>query len=403
MSGDLAKTNLFKTIKVGSVELKHRVVYSPTTRMRNTSDHVPTDIMLEYYSQRAKNNGGLIVTEGSITSEKFGNFPNFPSFITDSQVNAWKLIIDEIHKQGSFVSVQLANIGRIAVPQLVKMTGGTLYGPCDDSYADEAAEKAAKELGLEMKALTLDDIEEAKNSMLESAKKAIEVSGADFVEIHSGSGSFYCQFLEPEINHRDDKYGGSIENRSRLLLETVDLLIANGIPASKIGIRLTPYTESQGMLGLKSSVHPIASVSYILSELENRAKQDNRLAYFSFVEPRADESIEADSVWDIDTKWVDQIWKGVIMRSSGYTSDIPEYKHLKEAAEKSDRTIFAIARHFTSNPDLPNKLLNGYPLTKYDRDTFYTNDSKGYLNFTAYGEELKNSDLEESRVGTPLA
>ncbi|GMF01151.1 unnamed protein product [[Candida] boidinii] len=91
------------------------------------------------------------------------------------------------------------------------------------------------------------------------------------------------------------------------------------------------------------------------------------------------------------------------MRSSGYTSDIPEYKHLKEAAEKSDRTIFAIARHFTSNPDLPNKLLNGYPLTKYDRDTFYTNDSKGYLNFTAYGEELKNSDLEESRVGTPLA
>ncbi|OWB77797.1 oxidoreductase activity protein [[Candida] boidinii] len=403
MTSDLAKTNLFKPIKVGAIELKHRVVYAPTTRMRNTSEHIPTDMMLEYYGERAKNNGGLIVTESSITSEKFGNFPNLPSFITDSQVNAWKLIIDEIHKQGSFVSVQLTDLGRIANPQLVKMTRGTLYGPCDDSYADEAAEKAAKELGLEMQALTLDDIEEVKNSMLESAKKAIEVSGADFVEIHAGNGCFYCQFLEPETNHRDDKYGGSIENRSRLLLETVDLFIANGIPASKIGIRLTPYTESQGMLGLKSFVHPIASGSYVLNELENRAKQGNRLAYLSFIEPRADGGLDSESIWNLDTKWVDEIWKGIIMRASGYTSDTPEYKHLKEVVEKSDRTIIASSRHFTSNPDLPNRLLNGYPLAKYDRDTFYTNDSKGYLNFTAYGEDLKNLDLEEPRVGTPLA
>ncbi|OWB51572.1 oxidoreductase activity protein [[Candida] boidinii] len=378
MTSDLAKTNLFKAIKVGSVELKHRVVYSPTTRTR--------------------------ITESSITSEKFGNFPNLPSFITDSQVNAWKLIIDEIHKQGSFVSVQLVNLGRIANPQLVKMAGGTLYGPSEDSYPDEAAEKAAKELGVEMQALTIDDIEEVKKSVLESAKKAIEVSGADFVEIHSGNGCFYCQFLEPETNHREDKYGGSIENRSRLLLETVDLLIDNGIPASKIGIRITPYTEFQGMSGLKSAVHPITSGSYILNELENRAKRGNRLAYPSFIEPRADANFECDSVWDINTKWIDEIWKGVIMRSGAYTADTPHYTHLKKVAEQSDRTIFAIARHFTSNPDLPNRLSNGYPLTKYDRDTFYTNDSKGYLNFTAYGEEdLKNLDLEEPRVGTPLA
>ncbi|OWB67839.1 oxidoreductase activity protein [[Candida] boidinii] len=253
MTSDLAKTNLFKTIKVGSAEIKHRVVYSPTTRTRSTSDHVPTDLMLEYYSQRSKNSGGLIVTETSITSEKFGNFPNLPSFITDSQVNAWKLIIDEIHKQGSFVSVQLANLGRLANPQLVKMAGGTLYGLSEDYYPDEAAEKAAKEL----------------------------VAGADFVEIHSGNGCFYYQFLEPETNHREDKYGGSIENRARLLLETVDLLIDNGIPASKIGIRITPYTEFQGMSGLKSVVHPISSGSYILNELENRAKKGNRLAYIS--------------------------------------------------------------------------------------------------------------------------
>ncbi|OWB67840.1 catalytic activity protein [[Candida] boidinii] len=92
------------------------------------------------------------------------------------------------------------------------------------------------------------------------------------------------------------------------------------------------------------------------------------------------------------------------MRSGVYTADTPHYTQLKKVAEQSDRTIFAIARHFTSNPDLPNRLLNGYPLTKYDRDTFYTNDSEGYIDFTAYGEEdLKNLSIEEPRVGTPLA
>ncbi|GME68612.1 unnamed protein product [[Candida] boidinii] len=403
MSSSIAESNLFKPIKIGNVELKNRLVLSPTTRLRSNAEMIPTDIAKQFYSDRSKNNGGLLITEATIFDRQYGFYPNGPGLFNDRQFKAWKQIIDEVHKNGSFFSVQLFLFGRGAIIPAVKAAGfDTIYGPSAIPMSEEA-DKEAKEAGITLKALSIEQIEDLKKSFVKSAKYAID-AGADFVEIHAANGYLINQFLEPELNQRTDKYGGSIENRARIVLDLIDSAIESGIPASKIAVRISPYSTFQNTKGADSEVHPIAFYGYLLSEFERLRKNGKPLAYVAFIEPTM--SGNTENIEDVyNTSWVNEIWKGPLIRGGSYFSNTPDHSSLINTVNSDNRTLISSARYYTSNPDLPNRLLNGYPLTKYDRASFYRNDNHGYNTWQAHGsrDPIREDEEFAKIVGTPLA
>ena len=287
---------------------------------------------------------------------------------------------------------------------VLKVAGiDTISGPSAIPMSEEA-DKEAKEAGITLKALTIEDIEELKKSFVKSAKYAID-AGADFVEIHAANGFLISQFLEPESNQRTDKYGGSVENRTRIVLEIIESLVSNGIPYSKIAIRFSPYSVYQNLKAWDSAVNPIVTYGYLLSEFEKMRKEGNSLAYVSFIEPTVladDDTTNANH----NTSWVSEIWTGPLIRGGAYLTNTPDYSVLINTVNSNDRTLIGASRYFTSNPDLVNRLRNSYKLTKYDRPSFYGNDNHGYNTWQVYGEELKGLKLDDAvdkKVGTPLA
>jgi len=402
MPHPLADTNLFKPIKVGNVTLKNRLAFAPTTRNRNTTEWVATDSMEKYYTQRAENNGGLLIVEATSPSPAFGFYPNTPMIDTPQQVAAWKKIVDSVHSKGSYISLQLWHLGRAAAPGLLKQHGVDFVGP-SAVYIDDASKKAAEAAGNPLRAMTVDEIHATVKSWAAAAKKAVDEAGFDFVEIHSAHMYLLDQFIQAVSNHRTDEYGGSIENRSRFALEVVDALI-DAIGAERVAIRLSPYVQFQGGEGINAKINPTVTWGYILSELERRAKEGKRIAYISFVEPRFKDFGSQSNPSNIGIQWVTQIWKGVLVITGALLQD-PEYKRVQELVGANDRTLIGSSRYYTSNPDLANRLKNGYPLTPYDRSTFYISMSnKGYITWGKYGEKNLAEDSEVAKtVPKPLA
>lgn len=397
----LSDSNLFKSIKVGNVTLQNRLVHVPTTRLRATEDHVPTDSNLEYHDQRSKNNGGLIIYEATGANENFGFYPNQPMIENERQVKSFKKIVDKIHENGSYASLQIVHVGRAFNPQLAKKLNLPFVGP-SSIYINEENENESKKENIQLKELTKDEIKIIIKEFINSTKKAINEAGFDFVEIHGAHMFLIDQFLQTVSNQRTDEYGGSIENRARFLFEIIDGCI-EAVGADHLGVRLSPYTEFSGGLGIKSEINPIVLWGYILSELQKRANSGNELAYISLVEPR----LQGDD-WEIDEKtskinfeWPRYIWKGIIIRAGAFL-DEKVIDKLEESINSDNKLLIGVSRPFTSNPDLVNRLKNGYPLTKYDRSKFYNiMQNDGYITFGSYGEEDDHS--KDDVVPKPLA
>lgn len=385
----LKDTKLFKPIKVGAVTLKNRIAYPPTTRIRNTAEFVPTDSVLEYYRERAVDNGGLLIFEATFPDYNFGLYHHTPMIKTEQQVGAFKKIVDAVHQENTSIALQLWNLGRTADPQLLKKQGLDFVAP-SAIYDSEEKEKQAKEVGNELRELTVPEIKAMVKEYGAAAKRAVEEAGFDFIEIHAAHMYLPDQFLQEVSNTRTDEYGGSIENRARFILEIIDECI-KVVGAEHVGIRLSPYAEVQGGLGIKSKINPVVTWGYLFSEFESRAKKGDRLAYVSIVEPRVNGIEIKPENAEINLKWPELIWKGIFLRSGGFLHE-PYISNIEESIENSDNTIFGFGRFFTSNPDLPNRLKNGYELTPYERDGFYIPQSnKKYLGFPRYGEERDTS------------
>ena len=388
---DLAESNLFKPLQVGSVELKNRLVLAPTTRIRNTKEHVVTDSVAEFYAERAENNGGLLIFEATTPAPSLG-FYNYAPFIqTEQQVNAFKKVTEAVHKKGSSIAIQLWGLGRTADPKAMKEAGLPLKAP-SAIYYNEATEKAAKEAGNELQELTIPEIKAYVKEFAEGAKRSVE-AGFDIVEIHGAHQYLVDQFLQSVSNKRTDEYGGSIENRARFLFEVVDAMI-EAVGAEKVAIRLSPYAEVQGGLGYRSELNPIVTWGYVLSELERRAKEGKRIAYISVVEPRVNGVDDNPDAANIDFTWPDLIWKGPIIRAGAYLHS-GNIEHVKDTVNRNDRTLIAVGRYFTSNPDLAHRLKNGLELTPYERAKFYIPCSNvGYLGYGKAGEDYDHSKDE---------
>ena len=397
----LKETDLFKPIKVGQHTLTNKVTFAPTTRNRALNDHTPSDLELEYYDKRSKFPGSLLITEATFVSEQGGLYANVPGIWNDKHVNAWKRITDKVHENGSFISCQFWFLGRVADPKLLKEHGLDLVSS-SALYPNDDFKKKAETAGNPVRALTEQEIHDLIYDSYTKAAKNAMAAGFDYIELHSAHGYLLDQFLQPATNERTDKYGGSVENRARFLLELIDQLITI-VGANKLAIRISPWAKFQGMKAEQDSTHPITTFSYVLHELQKRADNGNEFAYVSIVEPRVQGNVDVDkSEQKGDNTFVEQIWKGIILKSGNYTYDAPHFDTLLNDIS-DNRTLVGFSRYYTSNPDLVKRLYEGWDLTPYDRDTFYTNNNWRYNTWTNYNEKDEvNKDAEIERLAQAI-
>ncbi|KAI8973681.1 hypothetical protein BDF20DRAFT_824360 [Mycotypha africana] len=361
-----ANTALFQPLKVGRYQLKHRVAMVPLTRFRADEHAVPTDIMVEYYKQRATD-GGLLLTEACFITQKAGSYPHAPGIYTKEQIAGWKKVTDAVHAKGGVIFLQLWHIGRAAMSVHI---GGDQ--PVSASAIAISGVNLLGEPQETPRALTVPEIKNIIQDYRQAALNAME-AGFDGVEIHSANGYLLDQFINTSSNKRTDEYGGSIENRCRLPLEVVDAVVG-AVGADRTAIRFSPWSGFQDM----EDETPYETWGYLARTLQEKHSD---LAFVDFVEPRAD--FQADSYNEKQPDSLNpfrQLWKGPFLSAGGYTYNT---NAAFDMAEKTGN-IIGFGRLFISNPDLVERLRNGWPMNKYDRSTFYTHDAKGYTDYPMY-------------------
>jgi N-ethylmaleimide reductase len=369
-----AAAPLFTPIAIGSFELKHRIVMAPLTRSRaRQPGDVPGELMREYYTQRASD-GGLIITEATTICTTGRGWFGAPGMFSDEQVAGWRTITDAVHAKGGRIFSQLWHTGRSSH---VSMTGGATPGSASvnaEYWTSEAHRVSTPSGWLHVsphRALEVYEIEHIVDDYRAATKRAME-AGFDGVELHGANGYLPDQFLQDGSNHRTDTYGGSIENRSRFLLD-VTAAMASVAGSERVGVRIGPGGTWNDM----SDSDPAALFGYVAAELNTMD-----LAYLHILEPRISGSeAMADDPGPIATQQLRRIYRGTIISTGGYEPASAEVAIVDGTAD-----LIAFGRYFVSNPDLPHRIAGNLPLAPYDRSTFYTFDARGYTDYPAAHE-----------------
>ena len=368
--------HLFSPLDVGPYRLQHRLVMAPLTRMRAArSSFAPRALNAEYYGQRATP-GGLIIAEASPVMVTGRGNPATPGIYSDEQVRGWRGVVDAVHAKDGLIFLQLWHVGRVShssfqpggvlpvAPSAVPITGKGMLAMTTDG------KMVAYETPRALKTGEVEDIVEAFRQAAANAMKA----GFDGVEIHGANGYLLEQFLQSHTNLRTDRYGGSIENRARLLLEITQAAV--GIwGAERVGVRLSPYGVANG----SGEVDPMPLYTYVIETLDSLG-----LAYLHFIEPRSSGAGRAEvNHQNVPSAimLLRPIWRGVLISAGGFTGETAE---AAIAAGHADAVAFG--RVFISNPDLPRRLRQGFPLTPYNRATFYGGEETGYTDYPVYDE-----------------
>ncbi|EDK36121.2 hypothetical protein PGUG_00219 [Meyerozyma guilliermondii ATCC 6260] len=304
----LGDTKVFEPIQVGKNTLSNRLFMCPTTRLKALEDGTPSNLALQLYDERSKFPGSLVTTEGTFTYDEGQVWERTPGIYTERHIEAWKKIVDKVHQNKSFISLQLFNSGRVADPTIADNKNHPFVAP-SAIYHDEETKKAAIAAGNPLREMTLDEIHDIINNKYPKAAHNALRAGFDYVEVHAANGYLPNQFIDVASNQRTDQYGGSIENRARFVLEIIDKLTAE-IGADKIGLRISPWLTFQGMSTKGAEIDPLTTYSYILHELEKRAQKGNRIAYVSIIEPRVDGNSTVKKENQVgDNSFVYDIWE----------------------------------------------------------------------------------------------
>lgn len=365
-------TKLFSTTRVGTLNLAHRVVLAPLTRLRTEAGDVPGDLMVEYYTQRATK-GGLLIAEATSVSPMGIAYALAPGIYTDAQVAGWKRVTDAVHAKGASIFLQVWHGGRQAHPG--NSDGAQPVAPSairgEEKSVIRDGDSIAEVDQVVPRALRLDEIPGVIEEFRRGAERA-KAAGFDGVELHGGNGYLPDQFLQDGTNHRDDAYGGPIENRARFMLEAVEALVSVW-GGNRVAVRISP----SGQFGTMSDSNPAATFGY-LAEALNRFG----LAYLHVIEPRIRgyEDIELN-VPAVASKSLRGLFKGPILAAGGFSRETAE-----EIIAAGDADLVAFGRLFISNPDLPERLRTGAPLNDYDRNTFYGGRGEGYIDYSFLDE-----------------
>lgn len=346
-------TALFQPIRLGAVELSNRVVMAPLTRSRATDDRIPSDLMRSYYCQRAS--AGLIISEATSVSPQGVGYPNTPGIWCSAQVEAWRQIVDAVHKKGGKIILQLWHVGRISDPEF-------LHGQIPVAPSAIAAPGKLFLPNFEPRpyvvprALHADEINTVVSDFADAAAKARE-AGFDGIDIHAANGYLIDQFLHQSSNQRQDEYGGSIENRSRFLLQVVDACV--GVWGNdRVGVHLSPHSNIHGMQDDNTN----ELFSYVATELGAR-----KIA-FLFIR-------QAKNQQDLSLR-IKALFNGRVIVNQDFSVEIATHTINNDLAD-----AIAFGKAYISNPDLVERFKLGSELNKWDRSTFYAQGPKGYIDY----------------------
>ncbi len=360
----MSNSKLFEPLVVGNAKLRHRMGMCPLTRYRATDEHVPTDLMVEYYSQRSSVPGTLLVTEGTFISPADGGYGNIPGIYTQEQIDGWRKITDAVHANGSFIFCQLWALGRAANPEVAEREG-IVISSSDATPGNPNSPVPHK--------LTVAEIRERVQNYAAAARNAIK-AGFDGVELHGANGYLIDQFIQDCCNKRDDEYGGTIEGRSRFAVEAVTA-VADAIGPEKTGIRFSPWSTFNNM----RMDDPVPQFSDVIRKLNPLG-----LAFIHLVEARVagNVDIEADETLDFAL----DIWDGKLLIAGGLTPE--SAKQLVDEQYPGRDVVAMFGRSFIATPDLPFRVQHGLELTKYERSGFYTKVAAGYTDYPFSAEFL---------------
>jgi N-ethylmaleimide reductase len=354
--------NLFAPFKLGNLELPNRVVMAPLTRQRAGEGNVPHELNATYYAQRAS--AGLIIAEASQVCPQGQGYPHTPGIHSPEQVAGWKLVTDAVHQHGGRIFLQLWHVGRISHPDF--QPGGALpMAPSAIKPSGEALTFEGMKPYVTPRALETEEIAAIVQQYRQGAENAL-AAGFDGVEIHAANGYLIDQFLRDRTNQRTDNYGGSLENRTRFLLEITEA-VTSVWGGNRVGVRFSP----SGTFNDMGDSDPAAIFGYATQALNSF-----NLAYLHIFE-----AVEADIRHGgkvLPTSYLRSLYNGTLMVNGGYD----RYRG-DEVIATGKADLVAFGTLFISNPDLPQRLALNAPLNQADPQTFYGGGAKGYIDYPA--------------------
>ena len=344
--------DLFQPLECGALTLPNRIIMAPLTRCRAIDNRVPNQLMADYYAQRA--NAGLIISEATSVDPMGVGYPNTPGIWSQQQVDGWKLTTDTVHKAGGRIFLQLWHVGRISDP--IYLNGQLPVAPsaiAPEGHVSLVRPEKAFETPRALATNEIPAVIEAYRKGAENAKEA----GFDGVEIHGANGYLLDQFLQPASNHRTDQYGGSVENRARLMIEVADAV--NSVwGASRVGMHLAPRCDAHSV----GDDNALETFGYVAEQLGQRG--------LAFLCTR--EAFDGTEI----TPELKKRFDGVVIANENFTQ--------AQANEKVSQGIVdavAFGKSYISNPDLVKRFELNADLNKADSATFYGSGPEGYTDY----------------------
>ena len=358
-------TSLFDPVRFGDIALANRIVMAPLTRDRAGPGRTPHALNAEYYAQRAS--AGLIVTEGTQVGPLGQGYLDTPGIYSPEQLAGWRLVTDAVHARGGRIVAQIWHVGRISHTSLLPPGEQPV-----SSVAKLANTKTFTPAGFEPvsapRALSTAEIAGVIDEFRLAARRAIE-AGFDGVEVHGANGYLVEQFLRDSVNDRTDRYGGSIENRARFLIELMTAVCAE-IGPGRVGLRLSPVTPAND-IGQDSD--PTALFTYVVQQLDKLG--------FAFIEIVEGATGGARDFAPFDFDALRKHWRGGWIVNNGYTRETAT-----AAVAEGRADAVAFGKLFIANPDLPRRLREDRPLNAPDQKTFYGGGAEGYTDYPALAD-----------------
>ncbi|MFJ7566307.1 alkene reductase [Herminiimonas sp. NPDC097707] len=347
--------HLFTPIKVGDITLPNRVIMAPLTRSRAVGGgRVPNELMVEYYVQRAS--AGLILSEATAVTPQGVGYADTPGIWSDDQVAGWKTVTDAVHKAGGLISLQLWHVGRISHPMF--LNGDLPVAPSAIKPAGHVSIVRPQVEYVTPRALELDEIPGIVAAYRKGAENA-KLAGFDGVEVHGANGYLLDQFLQSSTNQRTDIYGGSIENRARLMLEVIDACIEVW-GAGRVGLHLAPRGDSHDL----SDATPAETFGYVAAEMGKRG-----IAFICARESLGENRLGPQ---------LKKAFGGVYIANEQMTKETAE-----NVIATGEADVVAFGKLFIANPDLPRRLKDNAPLNPARPETFYSPTAEGYTDYPA--------------------
>ncbi|CUI62185.1 MULTISPECIES: alkene reductase [Achromobacter] len=347
-------SSLFDPLRVGDLTLRNRIIMAPLTRQRASEGRVPNDLMLEYYTQRA--DAGLILTEATSVTPQGVGYADSPGLWSTEQVKGWRKITAAVHDKGGLIAAQLWHVGRISDP--IFLNGELPVAPSAIAAGGHVSHVRPKRAYVTPRALETAEVAGVLEAYRHGAKMAQE-AGFDGVEVHAANGYLLDQFLQDSTNHRTDQYGGSLENRARLLLEVVDACVEIW-GAGRVGVHLSPRADAHTM----GDSDLAGTFTYVATELGKRG-----IAFICAREHEGEDSLGPK---------LKAAFGGVYIANEGFTRESAE---AAIDAGRADAVAFGV--QYIANPDLVRRFELNAPLNTPDSSTFYAQGAVGYTDYPA--------------------